>query len=138
MSRPDNRSQLMDRVGAVQLNTVWSWCAVNEKKRQVYFSIWTDNLLKNAGPRTYKIQEPHWGISEQGGKSAARNDQDVKLALVFEQGYEAWGYFIEAKDPTANPREIEKTATSFVVRLALSKRSDGVIAGQMLERVEIR
>lgn len=128
----------MDRVGAVQLNTVWSWCAVNEQKRQVYFSIWTDNLLKDAPPRTYKIQEPDWGISKQGRKSAARNDQDSKLELVFKQGYEAWGYFIEAKDPTAHPREIENTATSFVVRLALSERADGVIAGQILERVEIR
>ena len=138
MSRPENRSQLMDRLGAVQLNTVWSWCAVNEEARRVYFSIWTDNLLKDAGPTTYRIQGPGWGVSEQGRKSAARNDQDAKLTLVLEQGYEAWGYFIEAKDPTAHPREIENTATSFVVRLSLSKRSDGTIAGQVLERVEIR
>lgn len=128
----------MDRLGAVQVNTVWSWCAVNEEKRRVYFSIWADNLLKEAGPRTYKIQESDWGVSESGGKSAARNDQDSKLGLVFEQGYEAWGYFIEAKDPTAHPREIANTATSFVVRLTLSKRSDGTIAGQVIERVEVR
>lgn len=138
MSRPENRSQLMERLGAVQLNTVWSWCAVNEEKRRVYFSIWTDNLLKGAAPRTYKIQAPDWGISESGSKSAARNDQDAKLAMVFDKGYEAWGYFIEAKDPTAHPREIASTATSFVVRLALSKFADGTVAGQMLERVEVR
>ena len=138
MSRPENRSQLMDRLGAIQLNTVWSWCGVNEDKRRVYFSIWADNLIKDAAPRTYKIQEPDWGVSENGGKSAARNDQDAKLALVFENGFEAWGYFIEAKDRTAHPREIASTATSFVVRLTLSKRIDGTIAGQIIERVEIR
>jgi hypothetical protein len=128
----------MDRLGAIQLNTVWSWCGVNEDKRRVYFSIWTDNLIKDAAPRTYKIQEPDWGVSENGGKSAARNDQDAKLAFVFEKGYEAWGYFIEAKDRTAHPREIASTATSFVVRLTLSKRNDGTVAGQIIERVEIR
>jgi hypothetical protein len=138
MSRPANRTQLMDRVGAVQLNTVWSWCAVNEEKRQVYFSIWTDKLVKDAEPRTYVIQEPHWGVSEQGATSAARNDHDAKLALVLERGYEPYGYFIEARDPTAIPREIENTATSFVVRLEVLKRSDGVVTGRILERREIR
>lgn len=128
----------MDRLGAVQLNTVWSWCAVNEKTRRVYFSIWTDSLLKGVGPRTYRIQGPDWGLSEQGRKSAARNDQDAKLALVIDRGYEAWGYFIEAKDPNAQPREIENTATSFVVRLAISVRDDRTVTGQVLERVEIR
>ena len=128
----------MDRVGAVQLNTVWSWCGVNEERRQVYFSIWTDALLKDAGPRTYRIQGPDWGMSEQGRRSASRNDQDAKLALVFEQGYEAWGYFIEAKDPTAHPREIANTATSFVVRLSIARLNDGTVTGQVLERVEIR
>lgn len=127
----------MVRLGAHQLNTVWSWCAVNEEKRRVYFSIWTDYLLKDVGPRTYRIQSPHWGVSELGKKSAARNDQDAKLALVFEKGYEAWGYFIEAKDRAARPREIAHTATSFVVRLVVSARENGDIVGQVVERVEI-
>jgi len=43
MARPENRSQLMERLGAVQTNTVWSWCGVNETDRKVYFSVWTDN-----------------------------------------------------------------------------------------------
>lgn len=137
MSRPENRTQMMDRLGAVQLNTVWSWCAVNEANRQVFFSIWTDNLVKTAAPRTYLIQAPDWGVNEAGRKSAARNDQDVKLGLVFDGGYEPFGYFIEARDPTAEPREIAVTMTSFYVRLKLWKTDDGSVLGQMLERIEV-
>lgn len=52
MSRPKNRLQLMNRLGAEQLNNVWSWCAVNEAEKKVYFSIWTDNIhTHNEPPR---------------------------------------------------------------------------------------
>ncbi len=137
MARPQNRSQLMDRLGAVQLNTVWSWCGVNDSERKVYFSIWTDNSCTHDGAKAYLVQGPEWGINEQGGKSPARNDQDAKLALVFEQGYEPWCYFIEAKDRSAYPREISSTLTSFVLLLKLDRRADGSIVGTPLKRVEI-
>lgn len=138
MSRPENRMQLMDYLGATQINRVWSWCAVNEDEKRVYFSIWTDNRLREDGAKVYAIQEPDWGVLENEKKSPARNDHDYKLSLVLDQGYEAWGYFIEAKDKYAQPREIANTATSFVVRLVLSRRADGVIAGEVVDRVEIR
>lgn len=139
MSRPQNRAQLMDRLGAVQLNTVWSWCGVNASERKVYFSIWTDNIYTHNGEKGYIIQEPDWGVSDEtGNKSAARNDQDAKFALVFDQGYEPYGYFIVAKDRTAHPREIADTRTSFVVRLQLETLQDGSIVGIPRDRVEVR
>ena len=139
MSRPKNHSQLMERLGASQLNTVWSWCGVNEAERKVYFSIWTDNVHTYNGEKGYLIQGPGWGISDEMGKrSAARNVQDAKFALVFEQGYEPYGYFIVAKNPTAHPREIAETRTSFVVRLELHRLSDGSIIGIPRSRIEIR
>ena len=139
MSRPQNRSQLMDRLGAVQLNTVWSWCGVNESERKVYFSIWTDNSYTLNGEKGYIIQEPDWGVSDEtGNKSAARNDQDAKFSLVFDKGYEPYGYFIVAKDRTAHPREIADTRTSFVVRLQLETLQDGSIVGIPRDRVEVR
>lgn len=139
MSRPQNRSQLMDRLGAVQLNTVWSWCGVNESEKKVYFSIWTDNTYTHNGEKGYIIQEPDWGVSDEtGNKSAARNDQDAKFALVFDHGYEPHGYFIVAKDRTAHPREIADTRTSFVVRLQLETLQDGSIVGIPRDRVEVR
>jgi hypothetical protein len=128
---------MMERLGAIQLNTVWSWCGVNEEKKQVFFSLWTDNLVKDAPPRTYVVQGKMWGISEEGTKSPARNDQDAKLALVFDAGYEPFGYFIEAKDPKAHPREIASTLTSFYVRLKLSRAQDGAVLGQMTERLDL-
>lgn len=138
MSRPENRSQMMDRLGAIQVNTVWSWCAVNEKDRKVYFSIWTDSVHKVNGINHYVIQSPEWGGTESGGRrSAARSDQDAKLSLVFEQGYEPYGYFIEAKNPKAEPREIANTLTSFVMRLKLSRREDGAVIATSLQRIEI-
>ena len=138
MAKPDNRLQLMQRLGATQRNTLWSWCGVNESERKVYFSIWTDNLCPEAGKHCYYIQEEEWGMDDQSGrKKPARNDQDEKLALVFEHGYEPYGYFIEAVDRTAQPRKIAKTTTSFVVQLDLDKRSDGSIVGTVIKRIPV-
>ncbi|MET4678113.1 hypothetical protein ACVKN3_003671 [Luteibacter sp. PvP120] len=66
MSRPENRSQLMESLGAVRLNTVWSWCPVNEHERKVYFSIWVDNSFTHAGDKGYILQEPDWGVDGKG------------------------------------------------------------------------
>lgn len=128
----------MDRLGALQINTVWSWCGVNDAEKKVYFSIWTDKVYTHGGEKGYFLQEPHWGVHDTGKKSAARNDQDTKFALVSEQGYQPYGYFIVAKDPSAIPREIEETRTSFVVRLQIETLVDGSIIGIPRERIEVR
>ena len=141
MAKPENRSQLMEYFGAKQRNTVWSWCAVNEDERKVYLSVWTDfnGDHANNGRKSYIIQEPHWGLD--GGRtspSAARNDHDEKLSKIFEDGYEAFGYFIDAKNPNVARREIEKTRTSFIFSLELDKLSDGRIIGYPLDRIEVK
>jgi hypothetical protein len=129
----------MERVGAVQFNNRLAWCGVNDSERKVFFSIWADNACTHGGEKGYIIQGPDWGINEiTGNKEAPRSDQDAKLALVFDQGYEPFGYFIVAKDPTAHPREIEETRTSFVVRLSIKKLPDGSIFGVQRERIEVR
>lgn len=138
MGRPDNRLQLMDRLGAKQANTVWAWCGVDESNRKVYFSLWTDLMHKDETGKSYLVQAPHWGINEYGHRSPARNDHDQKLDLVFEHEYEAFGYFVEAKDVNAQPLEIAKTLTSFVVRLDLEKLDDGCFVGKIKDRIEIR
>lgn len=136
MTRPANRSELMDRLGARQANTVWAWCGVNEKDRKVYFSVWED-LIRDGG-RTYVVQEPDWGFDDRTPNgSAARKDHDEKIRLVMENGYEAFAYFVVAKDPTAVPREILETRTSFVMRMTLSRRDDGTVIGTRLGRIEI-
>lgn len=139
MTRPKNRSQLMARLGAVQLNTVWSWCAVNEAEKTVYFSIWTDNTHTHNGEKGYLIQKPSGDADgEEATRSAARNDRNAKFALVFERGYEAYGYFIVAKDRFAQPREIAETRTSFVMKLRLERLEDGSIWAVAIDRLEIR
>lgn len=139
MSKPANRLQLMERFGATQLNDRWSWCAVNEAERQVFFSVWTDKVVKDAAGTRYILQEPHWGLNDATGMSkAARHDQDNKFALVFDQGYKPFGYFVVAKDTTAVPREIAETRTGFVMRMALVRDELGVIFGTPLERIEVR
>lgn len=140
MSKPENRSQLMEYFGADQRNTVWSWCAVNQDEKKVFLSVWTDSrqTLPEETKPCYILQEPNWGIDRSGSRSAARNDHDEKLALVFDEGYEAYGYFIEPKDKTAIPREIAYTKTSFVFRLELKRLDDGRIIGYPLERIDVR
>lgn len=138
MARAENRSQLMDQLGATQANTVWSWCGVNADKRKVYFSVWADLVFKGPGGETrYTVQEPDWGIDDAGHRSPARNDHDEKLGLVFDGGYEAYAYFIEAQDPTAHPRQIAGIRTSFVMRMKLVRDEAGSVYGVPLERIEL-
>ena len=130
----------MKCLGAEQRNFVWSWCAVNEKDKKVYLSVWEDTR-KVRGSDTkpsYLIQEPHWGVNEQtGSRAAARNDHDEKLSKIFNDGYEPYGYFVVAKDIHANPREIEYTKTSFIFLLELKVLDDGSIICYPIERIEI-
>ncbi len=130
----------MEYLGAKQRSTVWSWCAVNNEERKVYFSVWLDTGKKRDEDRlSYVIQEPDWGIEQATGiVSPARKDHDEKLLLVFDQSYEPYGYFIEAKDRGANPRQIGDTKTGFVFSLELARRHDGVILGYLKTRINIR
>lgn len=91
---------------------------MNESDKSVYLSVWTDHVENVDGVTTYTLQGPGWGM-ESGKKSAARNDHDAKIALVIDHGYKAYGYFIEAKDRTAIPREIVGIRTSFVMDMQL-------------------
>jgi hypothetical protein len=138
MARPQNRSQLMNRLGAVAQSTTWSSCAVNAAERKVYFGVWTDDGRPTNIGREYLLQSPDPGADERAADlRAARKDQDEKLELVFRDGYEAYAYFNVARDRLASPREIGKTRTSFVMRLALSRLPDGSVVGAPVERVEI-
>ena len=130
----------MNYLGAKQRNVVWSWCAVNEAEQKVYFSVWLHTHAKRDASRaSYIIQEPWWGIDKvTGAKSPARNDHDEKLALVFDQGYEAFGYFIEAKDIGAETKEIAETRTSFIFSFELERQADGSILGYPKTRINIR
>ena len=139
MSRPQNRLQLMERFGAIQFNDRLAWCGVNEPEKKVYFSIWTDCAHTHNGEKGYILQELGWGINDEtGNKSPARNDHDAKFGLVFEHGFEPYGYFIVAKDRTAEPRDIEETRTSFVVQLKLETLPDGSIFGSPIRRIEVK
>ena len=141
MAKPDNRTQLMNYFGAKQKNTVWSWCGVNEEEKSVYFSVWTDyhNKFGEKGRKYYTIQEPHWGIKEQCGSfSPAREDHDKNLDKVFNQGFKAFGYFIEAKNKNTVPREIEVTKASFIFSLELERLPTGEVIGYPLQRIEVR
>jgi hypothetical protein len=130
---------MMEYLGAKQRNTVWSWCAVNEEERKVYFSLWVDTAAKRDGKNvSYVVQEPDWGIDESKQTvSAARKDHDEKLSLVFEHGYEPWGYCIVARDRHARPREIEETRTGFVWSLRLERLPDGVILAHPVTRLNL-
>lgn len=139
MARFTSRTQLMDYLGAKQRNVVWSWCAINEEERKVYFSLWSDLRKKRDGVRvSYLVQEPNWGVDpKSGSKSAARKDHDEKLVLALERGYEAYGYVVEAEDTRAEPRKIESTAASFIFQLDLEKREDGTVLGYPVARISI-
>lgn len=136
----ENRSQMMEYLGAHQKNTVWSWCAVNNEERKVYFSMWADTRTKDdQGIIRYLIQKPSWGVDETTGKKApARKDHDEKLALVFEEGYQSFGYVVIAKDTSSHPREIEETRTGFIFKLELEREPNGNIYARVTNRINLR
>lgn len=135
--KPSNRTELMQRLGAVQVNHVWSWCAVNEAKKEVYFSMWEDTREVVNGKVSYIVQEPCWG-TYGGSRTAARNDHDEKLAKVFHEGYKAFGYINVAENTKAQPRKIECTRTSFVFSIDVERQEDGTILGFLKKRIEIK
>lgn len=129
----------MHYLGAKQRNVVWSWCAINEDDKKIYFSLWADSREKRDGTRvSYVVQKPHWGIDEATGiKSPARKDHDEKLRLAIESDYESYGYLVEPKDRNAIPREIEYTETAFIFRLQLETQQDGSVIGYPLARINL-
>ena len=139
MTRPASRRQFMDRLGAAQRNDVWAWCAVDEDGRKVYLSLWSDMHAVRDGDRaSYIVQESWWGIDQETGSATpARSDHDEMLAKIFDDGYEAFGYVIEAEDPNVQPRSIARTKTSFVFELELVRRPDGTILGYPMRRIEV-
>lgn len=139
--KPENRLDLINYFGAKQLNDVWSWCAVNEGTKSVYFSVWTDNRQKFGADNKvgYILQQDDWGINPAtGNKMPARNDQDEKVEMVLNQGYKAFGFFVEAKDKTAEPREIKHTKTSFIFSLSVEQLENGDVIGFPIDRIEVR
>ena len=135
----ENRKQMMDYLGAEQRNIVGSWCAVNHEQRKIYLSMWeaSRGLRDGDEKASFIIREPHWGISETGNSSAARNDHDEKLRLIFHEGYQPFGYVMLARDIKAVPREIKETKTGFVFEVALKRRDDGVILGYPTRRINL-
>jgi hypothetical protein len=139
--KPVNRLELMQYFGATQLNNVWSWCAVNEEQQSVYFSVWTDNNRKFGKQHCvgYILQQDDWGINAStGNKMPARNDQDEKIIKVLQKGYKAYGFFVEAKDKYAEPREIKATKTSFIFSLEVEQLDNCDVIGYPLERIEVK
>ena len=137
MGKAENRSQMMRKLNAKLANPQWACCAVNEDEKKVYLSVWVDLVEDFERSNRYLLQDPDWGVEESGEVSKQRKDQDEKMRLIFEKEYEVFGYFVEAVDPAADPREIKETRTSFVMRLELSRDDRGCIYGIPVERISL-
>jgi hypothetical protein len=136
-----SRKALMDFLGAEQANTYWAWCGVAHAERKVYFSMWTNTREEKAGVVTYTVQGPDWGVDDKGRKNASRSDHDKKLAMVLNDGYEAWGYLIE-QDDRAWERDhitkIEATVTNRIYQLRLAVLQDGSVQGVVTNEVQLK
>lgn len=136
-----SRKALMDFLGAEQANTYWAWCGVDHTERRVYFSMWTYTREENAGVVSYTVQGPDWGVDDKGRKNASRSDHYKKLALVFNDGYEAWGYLIEHDDRAWERHQvtkIEATVTSRIYQLRLAVLQDGSVQGVVTNEIQLK
>jgi hypothetical protein len=63
----------MGKVGAKMGNIRWSWCGVNEEKKQAFFLVWAHNKIHRKGDKKfqYLIRDEDWqdpsnpGFNEQ-------------------------------------------------------------------------
>ena len=140
MIRNTSRSQLMKRLGAKPQNSDGGWCAVNETERKVFLSVWTDSRGVRSGDNevSYLVQEPDWGIcSETGKKSQTRKRHDENLKKIFEEGYDAYGYFVVPDTTQGDARLIKETKTSFIFSFELARREDGTVLGYPKYRLDL-
>ena len=125
-----SRSAFSDKFDADQVNIVQTWAAVNQDAQICYFSAWTNRREKDSeGSLYYVVQEDHWdrGVGHENSQPG-RNDQDEKFDLVFDQGYSARIYFVDAENVDAMPRSIKSPRTSFFFEVDLIKEPGRIIA----------
>jgi hypothetical protein len=64
------KTEFMEKVGATMSNTRWSWCGVNEDKKQAYFFVWDDKELRRKveDKTEFVIREPNGSTNSLGYK----------------------------------------------------------------------
>ena len=125
-----SRSTFLDKFDADQVNIVRTWAAVNHDAQVCYFSAWTNRREKdNEGSPYYVVHEDHWdrGVGHEKSK-LGRNEPDEKFDLVFNHGYSARIYFVDAENVDAVPRSIKSTRTSLFFEVDLIKEPGRIIA----------
>ena len=122
----------MRKLGAKQKNIVWSWCAVNHDNKRVYLSTWIDKITDEG----YILRHADHDLLVDPSHPAYK-DQAEKFDLIRNEGYEAWGYFIEAEDTTVIPRKIKRTVSGFVIRFDMDFKESGEVIGKMKGREEV-
>jgi hypothetical protein len=125
-----SRSVFPDKFGADQVDIVQTCAAVNHDTQICYFSAWTNRREKDSeGSLYYVVQEDHRdrGVGREKPQ-LGRNDQDEEFDLVFNHGYSARIYFVDAENVDAVPRSINGRRTSFFFEVDLIKEPGRIIA----------
>ncbi len=125
-----SRTASLDKFDADQVDIVRTCAAVNHDKQICYFSAWTNRREKdNEGSSYYVVQEDYRDRGAGHEKSRLeRNEHDEKFDLVFNHGYSARIYFVDAENVDAVPRSIKSTRTSLFFEVDLIKEPGRIIA----------
>ena len=95
-----SRSGFLKSKGFEMVNTYWSWCAINEKEKQVVVTLWDDY--------NGVILARDWQRKANGDFHPGYDDVLKKLDLVSYHGYELLVLKIYAKDPSiTQPRKMD-------------------------------
>lgn len=92
-------SAFCSHIGFPLTNERWSWCAVNEGRRQAVFTVWEDRLE----PPSRTMIDFTWLNDPARTELGAREFRRV-MARVLDDGFDAYGILCEAVNPEAHPR----------------------------------
>ena len=103
-------SQFCSEIGLPLKNERWSWCAINEERKQAVFTVWEDRLDK---PARESI-DFSWLADPTRTENGAREFRRVILKVV-EEKYDAYGILCEAADVDARPRKRKRFERELLV-----------------------
>jgi 5-methylcytosine-specific restriction protein A len=103
-------SQFCTEIGLPLKNERWSWCAINDERRQAVFTVWEDRLdLPNRDRIDFS-----WLADPERTENGAREFRRVILKVI-DGNYDAYGILCQAADVDARPRKRKRFEKELLV-----------------------
>lgn len=129
MARPSINRFFKEVLGVTPRNTNWSWGAVEESNRRVFFRVWSDQLVKDAGIERITIG---WEEYDPGYRSAGISERKQHIELI-KSGYTGYGVLCNPSFDNEGKRHIGSFEEETLLRFGRIAHEDGQIYAQIAE-----